>query len=690
MAKGYQDSNVNEVIQSANRLAVNETASITVSPYLIKKMLLRTNIITSCTRVCRYDFNVQCDFENVNDWFQYTLTRDKNESGRKFQDIICNNQINRTISEDIYSWLHDEEYTTFTQYLPYLIGENEVTFQQCYIEEHYPHGHVLKPMNRNHNLFKTIYYTYDQSTRTIVDIFITDDNYINLIKKKLSLQKDADIEHKIILYSILILKCVKETECVSFHQHLLSLSKWKTVHRVYKRLMKLRSFDELDLYNSLLYSRCLIKLSKYSQANEVLTNLKNKIKKLNEKKIAEFWYLYAIAQRKYRPSSINLQTNQRQDRRYIAAQRSILFAIAADPENDEVKKEQLIINKLIGQSNSNDTIVQHFECGNYKKDYRSYNILSIDGGGIRGIIPAIWLSKLEHRTNRSCSSMFQMMAGTSTGAIIAAGLSLPKAGSLTEPDINALKLVEIYKTHGEHIFFKKNRHRFSYRNFSPSLATKYSSTGKQTLFEKYFRQTLLRDCLTDIVIPAVRLGDTYTHLFTRNYNYKSTSIVDVLMATTAAPTYFKPHNFDGICYTDGGVQVNNPTMAAYEKALEYGYDREHICVLSLGTGDYIQDPLPADIHWDIASYASYSDVVIKFLLDSQQHNVDKQMTTLMNDRHYHRWQVCFEKAVALDQYDAETLTYLEDSACEYWEEMEIHDENRLYKLIEHLTSEEHT
>src|SRR5581483_9012439 len=54
-----------------------------------------------------------------------------------------------------------------------------------------------------------------------------------------------------------------------------------------------------------------------------------------------------------------------------------------------------------------------------------YNILSIDGGGIRGILPALWLSEIEHRAHRPISHLFNMIAGTSTGAIIASGLSAP-------------------------------------------------------------------------------------------------------------------------------------------------------------------------------------------------------------------------------------------------------------------------
>ncbi|CAF1095764.1 unnamed protein product [Rotaria sordida] len=300
---------------------------------------------------------------------------------------------------------------------------------------------------------------------------------------------------------------------------------------------------------------------------------------------------------------------------------------------------------------------------------------------------AIWLRELERKTKRTCSSMFQMMAGTSTGAIIAAGLSAPDINHRTKPAHDASKLVQLYKTCGKHIFIEKPRHPLNPCRSSLSLAPKYSSDGKQNLFEYYFGKTLLYECLTDIVIPVVRSGDTYTHLFTRNDDLYSTCLVDVLMATTAAPTYFKPHCLNGINYIDGGVQMNNPTMAAYTKAIEYGYKKEEIFVLSLGTGDYIEDSLVANEHPHIIYYMKHHDHVVKVLLDSQQHNVDYQMSILMDDNNYYRWQVWFEESIELDRYEPHIVNKLEDIAYEYWEEMEVHDNNRLNRLITRLKDE---
>ncbi|CAF4503871.1 unnamed protein product [Rotaria sp. Silwood2] len=363
-------------------------------------------------------------------------------------------------------------------------------------------------------------------------------------------------------------------------------------------------------------------------------------------------------------------------------------ALRSNDNNEEIKNEQTIINKLIERRSQSETPIMHNIIHRKRADNcSSYNILSIDGGGIRGILAAIWLRELQRNTKRSSSSMFQMMAGTSTGAIIAVGLSAPDKNNRTIPGYDASQLVELYKTCGRDIFIKKPRRFYSYRRSPLALTPRYSSYGKRRLFERYFDQTLLCECLTDVVIPVVRSDDAHTHLFTRNNSLYSTTIVDVLMATTAAPTYFQPHILNNMNHIDGGVQMNNPTMAAYTKAIEYGYKKENIFILSLGTGDSIYDPLKANDHPDIIYYLKNRSAVVKVLIDSQQHNVDYQMSILMDDEHYYRWQVCFEELIELDKYEADTVNKLENIAYEYWEEMQIYDNNRVNRLIERLKSE---
>jgi patatin-like phospholipase/acyl hydrolase len=81
-----------------------------------------------------------------------------------------------------------------------------------------------------------------------------------------------------------------------------------------------------------------------------------------------------------------------------------------------------------------------------------YNILSIDGGGIRGIIPAIWLMVLEHKIKQPISSIFHIVAGTSTAAIIATGLTTPSLDDPSKPRYQANDVVQLYRTKASEVF----------------------------------------------------------------------------------------------------------------------------------------------------------------------------------------------------------------------------------------------
>ena len=88
---------------------------------------------------------------------------------------------------------------------------------------------------------------------------------------------------------------------------------------------------------------------------------------------------------------------------------------------------------------------------------RTIRVLSIDGGGIRGIIPALMLGEIERRTNKPIAELFDLIAGTSTGGILALGLTVP--GPDGKPKYCADELVQLYKEEGPRIFHRPTWHR---------------------------------------------------------------------------------------------------------------------------------------------------------------------------------------------------------------------------------------
>jgi patatin-like phospholipase/acyl hydrolase len=650
----------------------------------INEVLIRNNTILKCKFVFKIDDGEVSEFTILNDLLPEIFMLDREILQQKVFRKISLEPLDEMARREVCNWLMFEGRLLVVKFLPYLSLACKMQFHRCEIEDYNNHR-VFVPVERNHEISTAIYYKCNSSGQNIIALFITNYAYtvfrINHYHELLTRTNDTKL--KIQHYQKLIPAYIEQANTLHFHQHLLLLSKWQEIYNCYMAMNQLG--HRRTSIETLNYCQCLIMLCKYKAAEDKIK--KSQLLSTNSVRTDEVWCLKARAQRKRKQFSSRDQTRIYYEN-YSAANVSINVAWEMDHDNEKIAKEKIIIDKLITRKSLENAPIDYtIEHRRRNDKCPSYNILSIDGGGIRGIIAAIWLRELERKTNRTCSSMFQMMAGTSTGAIIAAGLSLPKINSLTQPAYDASKLVELYKGAGKDIFVKKIYPVRIYRNISFSLAPQYKSGGRRQLFETYFHDTLLRECLTDIVIPAVRTGDAHTHLFTRNNSLYSTRVVDVLMATSAAPTYFKPHLIDGTYYIDGGVQMNNPTMAAYTKAIEYGYDKENIYVLSLGTGDYIQDRLTSNAQRDLIYYVENNDAVLKVLLDSQQHNVDYQMSILMNDEHYYRWQVWFEEFIELDEYKQNVVNKLENIAYEYWEEMEVYDDNRLNKLIERLSRE---
>ncbi len=129
----------------------------------------------------------------------------------------------------------------------------------------------------------------------------------------------------------------------------------------------------------------------------------------------------------------------------------------------------------------------------------AFKILSIDGGGIRGIIPAVILGELERKTGKAASSLFDLIAGTSTGGILALGLVKPNQDG--SPHYSAMDLVGLYESNGSRIFSRSLLHRvLALGRFSKA---KYSTTGLEKVLQEYFGETMLSEALTGLVVPSV-------------------------------------------------------------------------------------------------------------------------------------------------------------------------------------------
>jgi patatin-like phospholipase/acyl hydrolase len=213
-----------------------------------------------------------------------------------------------------------------------------------------------------------------------------------------------------------------------------------------------------------------------------------------------------------------------------------------------------------------------------------FKILSIDGGGIRGVIPCKILEFIESQTGGSLADQFDLLAGTSTGGIISLGLSTRKPDS--HETYTASEMLQLYRENGRAIFQKRKRDLLSrlgsLLNFTEQLtANPYESANIENILTKYFDERKLSEVNTDVLVTTydIEVGKPFyfsSRLAKHNHsadNKEDFLIKEIARSTSAAPTYFEPSLVQGspgdeLVFVDGGVFANNPSILAYAEAKE--------------------------------------------------------------------------------------------------------------------------
>lgn len=198
------------------------------------------------------------------------------------------------------------------------------------------------------------------------------------------------------------------------------------------------------------------------------------------------------------------------------------------------------------------------------------NILSLDGGGYRGLALLIQLVKFEENFNgKKYHEIFDYIAGTSTGGIIAVLLSV---------GYTAKEIMNFYLEYGDDIFNKKFL-RFGL------LRSKYSDKNLNNLLSEYLGDKKLSDCKSIILIPTYNVSKNEQVLFKSNKsNDNNFSLVDVTRSTASAPTYFNAWIIDNEYYIDGGLVTNNPSLMVLFEAIKNSEHGTKYNLLSFSTG----------------------------------------------------------------------------------------------------------
>jgi uncharacterized protein len=278
---------------------------------------------------------------------------------------------------------------------------------------------------------------------------------------------------------------------------------------------------------------------------------------------------------------------------------------------------------------------------------QTIKVLSIDGGGIRGIIPAVVLDEIEQRTGKPIADSFDLITGTSTGGIIALGLTKP--GNDGRPAYSAADLLALYREEGPRIFSRSAWHKVT--ALGNLLEEKYPSGGVDTVLDEYFGETRLSEALTDVLITAYEIERRMPFFF-KSRRAKQDAAYDHLMkqaarATSAAPTYFEPAQIDlpgGHDYfalIDGGVYANNPAMCAYAEARSMFPAATDMMVVSIGTGELTRRiPIEDAKGWGLALWAQpLLGVVFDGVSDTIDYQLQQVCRTEDGVRRYHRFQI---------------------------------------------------
>ena len=250
----------------------------------------------------------------------------------------------------------------------------------------------------------------------------------------------------------------------------------------------------------------------------------------------------------------------------------------------------------------------------------TFQILSLDGGGIKGLFSAAVLAHVEEDCNVRVRDHFDLIVGTSTGGIIALGLGL---------GLSPREIVQFYCEHGPAIF----RNRLRVRGLTHWVHRKFPANPLQNALHSCFGDATLARSTKRLVVPSYNLGEDDVYLFKTPHHKHlkrdfKVPMWKVAMATASAPTYFPAfRKIDHVRLVDGGVWANNPTMIGIVEAVSrLNVPLEAIRVLSLGTSDPVTRR-PGRLDW--GGLLPWSKSAVNVVMRGQSLGAHKQALNLL-------------------------------------------------------------
>lgn len=349
------------------------------------------------------------------------------------------------------------------------------------------------------------------------------------------------------------------------------------------------------------------------------------------------------------------------------------FSGQFEPDRDFVlRRDSRTKNKALSIQSTIMDALQY-----YAKSTNMAKIVAFSGGGVRGIGPASICANIEHVTKKSMADMFHMFSGTSTGAIIATGLTMQDPHSEGGKSLySAEDIVNLYSSECKTIFTPRSL-------LGSFFVSKYKTKPAYQTFEKLFKNVKLSDIRPDcdLLIPYYNLTNNRTGFFkshkARNIALARTQdfyLKDVIASTTAAPTYFKAfrlntvHNKEHskisrtnyIYAVDGGIATNDPALCALTEAMSIYSNADAFLLVSMGTGHCVSEVHPKGL---LGWAKNISTVLMDNSSDMTSHMLEKFGMHSNKPVFFSRLQFDISKTYEeMDNTSQDNLSYLEHQA----------------------------
>lgn len=244
-----------------------------------------------------------------------------------------------------------------------------------------------------------------------------------------------------------------------------------------------------------------------------------------------------------------------------------------------------------------------------------FRILTLDGGGARGYMTAYIIKRIKEDFNINFYDYFDLVVGTSTGSLIAGAIAL---------GIDENKIIDVYLNKKDDIFKKSNMFFLS-----QIVKSKYDNTNLINIVKEKYENKNFEDVKVKLMITSTELSSKNPMLF-KSWDNGDISLIDSVIASCSAPSFFDPYDINGKSYIDGSVWANNPSLIALITAIkDFDIKLEDISILSIGTG------IKLNVNQDKSYWGLYnwSNIITDLFIDSNTNNSNYILKSILKDNY---------------------------------------------------------